>query len=99
VPEVLTVPYRAAYTVKLAALTVAMSAVVGPIEVQFVPLMYEAITAVMYCGGLVASHICAEPLPPAARHNFAQVRLKSWGAIPATPAATAYPWSICQTTF
>src|SRR5271165_4287288 len=63
VPEVLTVPYRAAYTVKLAPLTVAISAVVGPIEFQLVPLIYEAITPAMYCGGLVASHICVEPLP------------------------------------
>ena len=63
VPEVLTVPYLAAYTVKFAPLTVAMSAVVGPIEFQLVPLMYEAITPAMYCVGWVASHICAEPLP------------------------------------
>jgi hypothetical protein len=37
--------------------------------------------------------------PPAARHIFAHERRRSWGAIPGTPAAAAYPWSNCQTTF
>ena len=37
--------------------------------------------------------------PPAARHNFAQVLLRSWGAIPGTPASWAYGLISCQTTF
>jgi hypothetical protein len=36
--------------------------------------------------------ICSSS-PPAARHIFAQLRLlRSWGAIPGTPAAVAYGW-------
>src|ERR1035437_1271453 len=42
--------------------------------------------------------ICSSS-PPAARHIFAHERRRSWGAIPGTPAAAAYPWSNCQTTF
>jgi sigma54-dependent transcription regulator len=41
---------------------------------------------------------CAS-IPPAARHNFAHVRRASCGAIPGTPAASAYRRRNCQTTF
>jgi DoxX-like family len=45
-----------------------------------------------------SSWICSNSAP-AALHIFAHERRRSWGAIPGTPAAAAYPWSNCQTTF
>src|SRR6516225_2707361 len=42
--------------------------------------------------------ICSSS-PPAARHSLAHVRRQSWGAIPGTPAASAYGLMSCHTTF
>src|ERR1039457_6036886 len=42
--------------------------------------------------------ICSSS-PPAARHIFAHDLLRSWGAIPGTPATIEYGRSSCHTTF